>query len=138
MSLYALRCLTVSGTRVRSNGAACGGDANTCQRAVCECDAEFAAAHAKNVNYFKSDYYTLSYMGNEAEQCPWIPTDHCREKMPGALPKLPCHPVTYKNYYAYHYANDYQGTVFPKEIVAFFWHFWVQILLCSQPNVLLS
>lgn len=95
----------------RSNGASCGGDANTCQRAVCECDAEFAAAHAKNVNFFKSEYYTLSYLGKEDQQCAWIPTAHCRAKMPGALPKKPCHPVTYKNYNAYHYDNDYQGAL---------------------------
>jgi len=57
-----------------NNGLKCRDDANTCERALCECDAQFARDHAKAEEVFDFRYH--SYYASENGGS-WIARDEC-------------------------------------------------------------
>ena len=49
----------------------CNNPKNTCERALCECDAAFAAEHANHVDVFNVDFHLFN------SPFGWEPTDQC-------------------------------------------------------------
>ena len=59
-----------------SNGPVCTNSAGTCERALCECDREFAQAHAENVDVYNPDFSHI-FAGFPAETiCRKLSRDH--------------------------------------------------------------
>jgi len=96
-------------TAIEEGEMICADSSDTCRRSLCECDVEFAEHHNNKRMSFNVDYYTLSY--RESGKCAWIPTEHCRQRMKGKLPKQPCHPAEHKENYVYHYDYTYQDAL---------------------------
>lgn len=66
------------------NGLKCQDDANTCERALCECDAQFARDHAKAEEVFDLKYHSFYASENGGS---WVARDECPQS--GGAPHDP-------------------------------------------------
>jgi len=72
---------------IKNNGPVCRDEENSCGRALCECDAQFAANHVGQKHHFKEQYHMFWSTNNGGPM--WDPKND-----PNACPRGPGGPTT--------------------------------------------
>ena len=76
---------------LKNNDVQCKNNPNSCERALCECDAQFARDHVAKKDVFDPQYH-LFWSTNDGGEM-WDPTDNCARGF--GIPYIPQDQISY-------------------------------------------